>query len=114
MLNGGNIFITNADKAYVGMSWQKFKGNLYIACGISGAGRHLRGTKDATTIVAINTNANAPIFKNADYGIVGDVEENPANGDPEGDIDPGTLFEKLPEEWICPDCGESKDMFIEV
>ncbi|WP_330675530.1 rubredoxin [Anaerostipes hominis (ex Lee et al. 2021)] len=42
------------------------------------------------------------------------MEENPANGDPEGDIDPDTLFEKLSEEWICPDCGESKDMFIEV
>ncbi len=60
---------------YVGMSGQKFVGNLYIACGISGAIQHLKGLKEASTIVAVNKNGNAPIFKNCDYGIVGDVKE---------------------------------------
>lgn len=36
---------------------------------------------------------------------------DPEVGDPDADIPPGTAFEDLPEDWLCPDCGAEKDMF---
>ncbi|MDY3005396.1 acyl-CoA dehydrogenase family protein [Anaerococcus porci] len=147
---------------YVGMSGQTFKGNLYIGVGVSGAGQHLKGIKNASTIVAINNSKNAPIFLNCDYGIVGDAMEilpllikeldngeekkpappmkkmkrskprkmaptnpiyvdtgsgyeyNPEEGDPENGIEPGTPFDKLPDNWVSPVSGEAKDQFIKM
>ncbi|MGI6283758.1 acyl-CoA dehydrogenase family protein [Caproicibacterium lactatifermentans] len=143
---------------FIGISGQKFHGSLYIACGISGAGQHLKGIQDATLVVAINTDEDANIFKNCDYGIVGDIKEilplltkaldtgapkkpeaplpkaapapapaprkiyvcsgcgyeyDPAKGDPESGILPGTPFEDLPAGWTCPYCGATKEEFIE-
>lgn len=60
---------------YIGVSGLMLSPKVYIACGISGQMQHMVGCNRAQTLFAINKDKNAPIFKQCDYGIVGDIKD---------------------------------------
>lgn len=61
-------------EAYLGVSGQVIAPKVYVAAGISGQMQHMVGCNQATVVIAINKDKNAPIFNQCDYGIIGDIK----------------------------------------
>ncbi len=62
-------------EVYIGVSGLMLAPKVYVACGISGQMQHMVGCNRATTLFAVNKDKNAPIFKQCDFGLVGDIKE---------------------------------------
>ncbi|MGN0493399.1 MAG: electron transfer flavoprotein subunit alpha/FixB family protein [Acutalibacteraceae bacterium] len=58
-----------------GLTGESVNPDVYIALGISGAVHHISGLRQSGTVIAVNTDSDAPIFKYADYGIIAEVKE---------------------------------------
>lgn len=62
-------------EAYIGVSGLMLSPKVYVACGVSGQMQHMVGCNRANVLFAINKDKNAPVFKQCDYGLVGDVKD---------------------------------------